>query len=529
MADERSENGGGLDRNLYLSLPSLPRLENRDLGPELTVSSVRSPWPSFAHASALYSPSNALSTPDLLPADPLHAADPAFVYNFSSSSQEPNAATPESQPLDEPSTVPNVLGHEPHARETLRLVPLRELVARPSARHSDSQTPSSPPPQSFPRSGHGRVDSVSAHIRLSELTADGNALSVQQELREHPEYRFQLLIELLRSRRPTANAQGFNSDVHSLTSPERLLHDIMQSQRAMEAAKKAAEGNGVEDLEKKNEGIAAANFECNICYELAKAPVVTPCGHLYCWSCLYQWLHAHSVNSECPVCKGQVLEVNVTPIYGRGGEESKDNKQHGFGESNLKIPPRPPANRVENLRLRSRERLEEGIANSWRNNVDEETHAGPRAAGSRPSRRQGRFGAARTVVRRRPAQSLQREEGSGSNSAGVILRVDASSSHPLIPIVVFPDGLVPSHQAGLPSSSRSPEPSRRNSAGSVMAADQASASNAIAASLGGTATATPSAEPVAAMSSNSVRRRARNSTLASSNASGVHHMRRRMH
>lgn len=514
MADERSENGGGLDRNLYLSLPSLPRLENRDLGPELTVSSVRSPWSPFAHASALYSPSNALSTPDLLPADPLHAADPAFVYNFYSSSHEPNA---ESQPLDEP----NVPGHEP-----LRLIPLRELVARPSAHHSGSQTPSSPPPQSFPRSGHGRVESVSAHIRLSELTADGNALSVQQELREHPEYRFQLLIELLRSRRPTANGQGFNSDVHSLTSPERLTQDILQSQRAMETAKKAAEAKDVEDLEKKNEGIAAANFECNICYELAKAPVVTPCGHLYCWSCLYKWLHAHSVNSECPVCKGQVLEINVTPIYGRGVEESKDDKQHGFGESNLKIPPRPPANRVENLRLRPRERLEEGIANSWRNNMDEETHAGPRAAGNRPSRRQGRFGAARTVVRRRPAQSSQREEGSGSNSAGVILRVDASS-HPLIPIV-FPDGLVPSHQAGLPSSSRSPEPSR-HSAGSVMAADQASASNAIAASLGGTATASPSAEPIAAMSSNSVRRRARNPTLASSTAPGVHHTRRRMH
>ncbi|KAG6503746.1 uncharacterized protein LOC121984699 [Zingiber officinale] len=496
MADERSDNGGGVDRNLYLSLPSLPRLENRDLGPELTVSSVRSPWSPFAHASALYSPSNALSTPDLLPADPLHAADPAFAYNFSSS-QEPNAATPESQPLDGPSTVPNVLGHEP--------------FARPSARHSDSQTPSSPPPQSFPRSGHGRVESVSAHIRLSELTADGNALSVQQELRQHPEYRFQLLIELLRNPRPAANAQGFNSDGHSLTSPERLLHDIMQPQRAMEDAKKVTEGNGVEDLEKKNEGIAAANFECNICYELAKAPVVTPCGHLYCWSCLYQWLHAHSVNSECPVCKGQVLEVNVTPIYGRGGEASKDDKQHGFGESNLKIPPRPPANRVENLRLRSsRERLEEGIANSWRNNVDEETHAG-----NWPLRR--RYVAARTVVRRRPAQNLQREEGSGSNSAGVILRVNASS-HPVIPTVIVPGG-----QAGLPSSSRSPEPSR-HSAGS-------SASNAIAAPLGGTAIASPSAELITAMSSSSVRgrARARNPTLASSNAGGVHHTRRRMH
>ena len=31
-----------------------------------------------------------------------------------------------------------------------------------------------------------------------------------------------------------------------------------------------------------------AQFECNICFDAAKDPVVTQCGHLYCWSCLHQ-------------------------------------------------------------------------------------------------------------------------------------------------------------------------------------------------------------------------------------------------
>jgi E3 ubiquitin-protein ligase RNF5 len=84
-----------------------------------------------------------------------------------------------------------------------------------------------------------------------------------------------------------------------------------------------------------------SSFECNICLDPAKEPVVTPCGHLFCWPCLYQWLHAHSLHSECPVCKGEVLEVNVTPIYGRGGEEGDS--------TNPDLPPRPRANRRESL------------------------------------------------------------------------------------------------------------------------------------------------------------------------------------
>ncbi|KAL2523578.1 E3 ubiquitin-protein ligase RMA1 [Abeliophyllum distichum] len=31
-------------------------------------------------------------------------------------------------------------------------------------------------------------------------------------------------------------------------------------------------------------------FDCNICLDSAHDPVVTLCGHLYCWPCIYKWL-----------------------------------------------------------------------------------------------------------------------------------------------------------------------------------------------------------------------------------------------
>src|SRR5579862_5295617 len=33
-----------------------------------------------------------------------------------------------------------------------------------------------------------------------------------------------------------------------------------------------------------------AQFECNICFDAARDPVVTQCGHLYCWPCLHRVL-----------------------------------------------------------------------------------------------------------------------------------------------------------------------------------------------------------------------------------------------
>lgn len=40
-----------------------------------------------------------------------------------------------------------------------------------------------------------------------------------------------------------------------------------------------------EDNEEKEE---AGEFECNICFDQPSQPVVTSCGHLYCWGCIYR-------------------------------------------------------------------------------------------------------------------------------------------------------------------------------------------------------------------------------------------------
>lgn len=83
-----------------------------------------------------------------------------------------------------------------------------------------------------------------------------------------------------------------------------------------------------------------SRFGCNICLEPVVEPVVTLCGHLYCWPCLFRWLepgmselesrgllgwtNQHSRHRPvddsrraCPVCKTICSVSTVIPIYVR--------------------------------------------------------------------------------------------------------------------------------------------------------------------------------------------------------------------
>ncbi|XP_051142806.1 uncharacterized protein LOC127259481 [Andrographis paniculata] len=100
----------------------------------------------------------------------------------------------------------------------------------------------------------------------------------------------------------------------------------------------------------KNNADDGSFFDCNICFDLARDPVLTCCGHLFCWSCIYRWLHHHSETRECPVCKGEVTTRSVTPIYGRGGAAAPPPDQDDDTDSSLNIPERPQARRVESWR-----------------------------------------------------------------------------------------------------------------------------------------------------------------------------------
>ncbi|XP_043695438.1 uncharacterized protein LOC122646047 [Telopea speciosissima] len=186
----------------------------------------------------------------------------------------------------------------------------------------------------------------------------------RRELLQCPQVRFRRLIESTRRWRlrrfRSSIPYRFGPDLGAFSSGSHPFDDETPVERSPEAhcgaQKTTLEGHAAEDLEEeKEQGSVGANFDCNICLDVAKEPVVTSCGHLFCWPCIYQWLHLHCDHKECPVCKGEVNESKLIPIYGRGSSEKEsDKKGQEDGDSGLKVPPRPRGQRFESLRQRIR-------------------------------------------------------------------------------------------------------------------------------------------------------------------------------
>lgn len=94
-----------------------------------------------------------------------------------------------------------------------------------------------------------------------------------------------------------------------------------------------------------SENSPSSGFDCNICLDYVQDPVVTLCGHLYCWPCIYKWIHHQNSSSEtpnkhpqCPVCKNDISQKTLVPLYGRGQTTKPQSDEKAFV-----IPRRPPS------------------------------------------------------------------------------------------------------------------------------------------------------------------------------------------
>ncbi|MCJ1397118.1 peroxisome biogenesis factor 10 [Xylographa trunciseda] len=53
--------------------------------------------------------------------------------------------------------------------------------------------------------------------------------------------------------------------------------------------------------------------KCTLCLEELKDPSVTTCGHVFCWSCIADWIRE---KPECPLCRQAILSQHILPLRG---------------------------------------------------------------------------------------------------------------------------------------------------------------------------------------------------------------------
>ncbi|PKA53226.1 E3 ubiquitin-protein ligase RMA1 [Apostasia shenzhenica] len=592
MADEGNESRAGrMDLNLYLGLPRSPRPRSLDLGSDLALSSlpmsassdseesrapVAAPCRTEASAShAPYSPSHvplAPPPPDVNPGHEYTPFFPSYESNASPFAQETETPVTPYSPSNV-SAVPieqEVLGDD--ERDGVPNPPFDEvsplnLIDYSSAQRDGNRLQYSP--AYFPEENFTSLSSIPLQIG-NDFPSGDDGSSSQRELLQSPEFRIRRLIEsqqwrLRRFRSSRANG-GERPDFarHSSPRPEELIPDALRSLETSGKHKLCTEISSVENTEEdiKMRAKTAVNFECNICLEMAKEPVVTSCGHLFCWPCLYQWLYVHSDHKECPVCKGEVTDCNIIPIYGRGSTgsdvENKDSENRDLG---LEIPPRPRGDRRESWRQHLRpisRRFGEGIRNSWRRLLSLQVRNRNRFLGHEDAIVQDMLdGESHAVLTRSITRRLLREEGIGGNLtaneeigfAGSNASVPRSSD--IDP--VFQDGIDLWHRLygfqgtdrlaaitadigravgrfsgsnnryGASSSSfnvANPDQFQNRPSIGATAADQASASSTVAVIQGESSFRDASADPNSAGSSRPYRRRGRSSASGSADPDG---------
>jgi zinc-RING finger domain len=118
-----------------------------------------------------------------------------------------------------------------------------------------------------------------------------------------------------------------------------ISNNALHQQHQDEAHSGAPDKRNEDNFQMNNANLDA-RFSCNICFDAVIEPVVTQCGHLYCWPCLYKWLEPGMYPADrvrlslnpllstppdtsrqvCPVCKAGCSVNTIVPIYVRSAE-----------------------------------------------------------------------------------------------------------------------------------------------------------------------------------------------------------------